>query len=51
MNGWARLPKTHTVQSHTHSEPDYAEMGNAGGLLLFVALNCVVGFYDACDGL
>lgn len=45
MNGWAKLPKTHRkVQTriHTNTEPDSAEIGSAGILMLLVALNHVV---------
>lgn len=47
MNGWARLPKTHKWCKHTYiptdTEPVCAEIGQAGRLMLLVALNCVVG--------
>lgn len=31
--------------------PDYAEIGSAGWMLLFAALNCGARIYDVCDGL
>lgn len=44
MNGWARAPKTHGLGStHTCTEPDWVEIGTAGGLMLLVEWNCVLG--------